>query len=223
MSRKRARQPATAERTDLGLREAPRAITPVWIAAGLAILTLSVFAQTRGFAFVNWDDPQYITANPHVVGGLTWTNVSWALTTGYPPYWHPLTWLSHLTDITLFGLDPGWHHLTNVGFHLLSVLVLFELLRRMTGAMGASAFVAGVFAVHPLHVESVAWVAERKDVLSTFFGLLSLMAYASYAAAKGSVAQAKDSAESSVPHRWSRTIRDHHQHERRIGWRSCSR
>ncbi|OFV99028.1 MAG: hypothetical protein A3H28_08010 [Acidobacteria bacterium RIFCSPLOWO2_02_FULL_61_28] len=143
--------------------------------------TVALYAPVRHFEFVTWDDPNYITENPHVQGGLTWASVLWALTTSDPPYWHPLTWLSHMLDVQVFGLNAGGHHLPNVLLHIGNAILLFGLLHWMTGALGRSAFVAGLFAFHPLHVESVAWVSERKDVLSTLFGMLTLWAYVSYA------------------------------------------
>ena len=157
------------------------------IAIGLALiaLTLVVFFQVRHFDFVNWDDPVYLTENPNVQAGLNWSNVVWALTTTHTPYWHPLTWLSHMLDVTMFGMDAGWHHLTNLVIHIASTLMLFALLRRTTGADGKSAFVAAVFAVHPLHVESVAWLAERKDVLSTLFLMVTFWMYVRYAERPG--------------------------------------
>ena len=133
-----------------------------------------MFAPVRHFGFVAWDDPLYVTENPHVAAGLTWPECRWALTTGDDFYWHPLTWLSHMLDVELYGLDAGGHHVTNADLHVASTLLLFALLRRTTGGLGRSAFVAALFAIHPLHVESVAWVAERKDVLSAFFLMLSL-------------------------------------------------
>jgi protein O-mannosyl-transferase len=153
---------------------------PLWICLVLVVLNLFVFARVGGFEFVNWDDPSYITENIHVQQGLSWSTVRWALTTAHSPYWHPLTWLSHLLDVSLFGLDPGGHHLTNLLLHIVNSLLLFGLLRRLTGHEWRSAFVAAIFAVHPLHVESVAWVTERKDVLSTCFLLLTIGAYSSY-------------------------------------------
>jgi tetratricopeptide (TPR) repeat protein len=153
---------------------------PLAIGLALVALNLLVFAQVRAFEFVNWDDPAYVTENIHVQQGLSWNSVKWALTTAHSPYWHPLTWLSHLLDVRLFALDAGSHHLTSLALHILNTLLLFGLLRRLTGHEWRSALVAAIFAVHPLHVESVAWVAERKDVLSTFFLLLSVGAYSSY-------------------------------------------
>jgi protein O-mannosyl-transferase len=156
------------------------AVRPVLIGAALVLLNVIVFGAVRRFEFVNWDDPTYILENANVLKGLSWETARWALTTASSPYWHPLTWLSHLLDVSMFGLDAGAHHLTNLLLHIANTLLVFGLLRRMTGAEGKSAFVAAVFAVHPLHVESVAWVAERKDVLSTFFWALTIWTYLSY-------------------------------------------
>ena len=134
---------------------------------GLAAATLSPCSGRWGsFAFTNYDDNVYVTANPRVRSGLTLRGLAWALRTGYAGNWHPLTWLSHMLDCQLFGLNAGAHHLVNVLFHVANTLLLFRVLRRMTGALWRSALVAALFALHPLHVESVAWVAERKDVLS---------------------------------------------------------
>jgi hypothetical protein len=146
----------------------------------LAALNLFVYWGVQRFEFVNWDDPTYLTENANVQAGLSPANVWWALTTGHSPYWHPLTWLSHMLDVTLYGMDPGPHHVTNLLIHIASTLLLFVLLRRMTRDDGPSAFVAALFAVHPLHVESVAWLAERKDVLSSFFLLLTIWSYVRY-------------------------------------------
>lgn len=151
----------------------------VWVA--LLLLNAAIFWNVSSFDLVNWDDPTYITENPTVRRGLSWSTMWWAITTGHSPYWHPVTWLSHLLDVTLFGTNAGAYHVVNLIFHSANTLLLFELLRRTTGALGRSAFVAAVFAAHPLHVESVAWVTERKDVLSTFFLLLTALAYAGYA------------------------------------------
>src|SRR5579864_7308006 len=141
----------------------------------LIALNLVVYAPVRHFEFVNWDDFQYVTGNLHVSKGLIWPNIVWALTTGYY-YWQPLTWLSHMLDVQLYGLNAGPHHVTNVLFHATSTVLLFLLLYRMTGALGRSGFVAGLFAIHPLRVESVAWIAERKDVLSTLFWMVTVWA-----------------------------------------------
>jgi tetratricopeptide (TPR) repeat protein len=158
-----------------------------WISFGLLVAVLAIYGQVRSHAFVSFDDPIYVTENPQVRSGLTWSGLVWAFTTFHDSNWFPLTWLSHMLDCQLFGLDSGWHHLTNVGLHALSTLVLFVVLRRMTGARWRSGMVALLLAVHPLHVESVAWVAERKDVLSTLFWMLTLWAYTNYAARPGRV------------------------------------
>jgi Tfp pilus assembly protein PilF len=155
----------------------------ILVGAGLAALILGVFGSVSGFEFVNYDDPDYVTANPHIGGGLTWPAIRWAFTAGYAANWHPLTWLSHMADIELFGLNAGPHHAVNVLLHIVSTVLLFGVLRSSTGSTWRSAFVAALFAVHPLHVESVAWVAERKDVLSTVFWMLTLWAYVWYARA----------------------------------------
>jgi protein O-mannosyl-transferase len=152
----------------------------ILIVIALVALNLTVYWDVRRFDFVNWDDPTYLTENPNVQAGLSLSNVSWALTTGHSPYWHPLTWLSHMLDVSLYGMDPGAHHATSVAIHTASTVLLFLLLRRLTGQVGPSAFVAAVFAVHPLHVESVAWLAERKDVLSGFFLVLTIWMYVRY-------------------------------------------
>ncbi|HET7698403.1 MAG TPA: tetratricopeptide repeat protein [Vicinamibacterales bacterium] len=146
----------------------------------LVVINLVIYANVGRFELVNWDDPTYITENPTVLRGLNWSTAWWALTTGHSPYWHPLTWLSHLLDVSLFGTNPGPYHVVSLILHAANTLLLFELLRRATGAPGRSAFVAAAFAAHPLHVESVAWVTERKDVLSTLFLLLTTLAYVGY-------------------------------------------
>jgi len=150
----------------------------------LAVATLAVYWPVKSYDFVNYDDPDYVTANPHVQTGLTWANAAWAFTTGRAGNWHPLTWLSLMLDVELFGSGPARLHLTNLLFHTANTVLLFLLLRRLTAATWRSALVAALFALHPLHVESVAWVSERKDVLCAFFGLLSLWAYARYAGAE---------------------------------------
>jgi len=138
------------------------------------------FWQAKDFDFINLDDLQYVTENPHVQSGLSLKGIAWAFTTTHASNWHPLTWLSHMLDVQLFGLKPGWHHLVNVFFHIVNTVLLFLVFNRMTRALWPSAFVAALFALHPLHVESVAWVSERKDVLSTFFWMLTMGAYAFY-------------------------------------------
>ena len=146
----------------------------------LAASTLLVFWQVRNFDFTNYDDNLYVSENPHVLGGLTYDGIIWAFTTGHTGYWHPLAWLSLMFDCQLFGPDPGRIHLVNLFLHIANTLLLFALLKKMTGSLWPSAFVAAAFALHPMHVESVAWIAERKDVLSTLFWLLTLAAYAGY-------------------------------------------
>jgi tetratricopeptide (TPR) repeat protein len=152
----------------------------ILICISLAILTVATFWQVTGNGFVNFDDPNYVTENGRVLAGLNWDNVKWAFSTDYFGNWHPITWLSHMLDVQLFGLNPGWHHLHSVFLHAGSVVLLFLALLRMSRVTWPSAFVAALFAIHPLRVESVAWVAERKDVLSVFFAMLSLWAYAHY-------------------------------------------
>ena len=147
----------------------------------LIVITFALFSRVLSSDFINFDDGTYITENPMVQNGLTSTSVVWAFTSGYASNWHPLTWISHMVDCQLYGLNPQGHHLTSLLFHIFNVLLLFLVLRNITGAVWRSAVVAALFAWHPLHVESVAWVAERKDVLSTFFWLLTMLAYARYA------------------------------------------
>ena len=159
----------------------------VFIYLSLAVSVLVVFWPVRNYEFVNYDDQNYITENENVRAGLSFRTIRWAFTSGCVSNWHPLTWLSHMLDCQLFDLKAGGHHLTNVFFHIANVLLLFAVFRRMTGALWPSAFVAAVFGLHPLHVESVAWVAERKDVLSTFFWMLTMWAYVRYAECPGVV------------------------------------
>jgi tetratricopeptide (TPR) repeat protein len=151
----------------------------------LLIATLAVYSQVRHFDFLNFDDPEYIGENNHVRAGLTWSGVVWALTSYEAANWFPLTWVSHMAAYQLFGMRSGWHHLINVLLHALGSLLLLAALKRMTGALWRSALVAFLFAVHPLHVESVAWIAERKDVLCAFFWFLTLWCYARYAQQPG--------------------------------------
>jgi tetratricopeptide (TPR) repeat protein len=153
------------------------------VCLGLLAAIAAVYWPVARFDFINFDDPLYVTGNEHVKPGLTWDGLCWAFTTFNASNWHPLTWLSHMADCQFFGLQPGAQHLVNVLFHAANAVLLFVLLRNLTGARWRSALVAGLFALHPLHVESVAWISERKDVLSTFFGFLSLLFYARYAQA----------------------------------------
>jgi tetratricopeptide (TPR) repeat protein len=157
-----------------------RSFGDLWILALLAIATFAVYAQVAGHSFIELDDDLYIRDNPVVTRGLTLPGIVWAFTTFHAANWHPLTWLSHMLDVEFFGLDAGKHLLVNVLIHVASTLLLFGFLRRTTGARWASAMVAALFALHPLHVESVAWAAERKDTLAAFFGVLTLVAYARY-------------------------------------------
>lgn len=160
------------------LKSSPRAV----ILVGLAFLTLAIYAQTARHPFVSFDDPILIYENPQVASGLSGGNIGWALTaTGGASFWHPLTWLSFMADVELFGMNAGAHHAVSAVIHLLGSMALFFALLRMTGSGWKSGFVAALFAVHPMHVESVAWAAERKDVLSGLFFFLALWAYARYA------------------------------------------
>ena len=155
--------------------------TRLTLAALLAITTFATYARVLNHEFLYLDDRTYVTENPIVQKGLTWDGIKWAFSTVHGANWHPLTWLSHMLDCSLFGLEPGGHHFTSLALHVINVILLFYLLCRMTGAVWASAFVGGAFGLHPAHVESVAWVAERKDVLSTCLGLLAMIAYVRYA------------------------------------------
>jgi Flp pilus assembly protein TadD len=146
----------------------------------LTVATLAVFWQVNQFDFVNIDDPVYVTKNNHIQSGITLERLHWAYTTTHAEFWHPLTWMSLMLDYQLYGLKAGGYHLTNLILHILSTLLLFWLFNRMTGEIWKSAFVAAFFALHPLHVESVAWIAERKDVLSAFFWMLTLCLYVYY-------------------------------------------
>lgn len=146
----------------------------------LIFAVIIAYGQVRNFDFVDFDDGLYITENIHVQKGLTIEGLIWAFTSFHAANWHPMTWFSHMLDCELYGLNPMGHHWTNIQLHMANTLLLFLILQMMTGAIWRSAFVAGLFALHPLHVESVAWVAERKDVLSTFFWLLTMLAYLRY-------------------------------------------
>jgi tetratricopeptide (TPR) repeat protein len=146
----------------------------------LTVSALLVFWQVCKFDFVSYDDNIYVFENQHVLNGITGDGIIWAFTTGFAAFWHPLTWLSLMLDCQLFGPGPGGFHLVNVFFHLVNTLLLFAVLKKMTGSPWPSAFAAALFALHPLHVESVAWIAERKDILSTSFWLLAMLAYARY-------------------------------------------
>ena len=155
-------------------------VLTIYIFLGLA--TLLAFWRVTRCDFISFDDPQYVTENIHVQHGIAMEGIRWAFTTDHAGNWHPLTWVSLMLDVQLFGVNPRGHHLINLLFHIANTLLLFYVFNRMTKAPWKSAFVAALFALHPLHVESVAWVSERKDVLSTFFWMLTMGAYISYAA-----------------------------------------
>ncbi len=146
----------------------------------LAAITFVLFWPVRQHDFINYDDPDYVTANAMVQAGITAEGIKWAFTSIHAYNWHPVTWMSHMTDVQFFGMNPGAHHLVSVGFHIANVLLLLLLFRRVAPAMWPAAIVAAIFAWHPLHVESVSWACERKDVLSTFFWLLATHSYALY-------------------------------------------
>jgi tetratricopeptide (TPR) repeat protein len=145
------------------------------------VVTAVVYSPVRHNPFIDYDDQDYVVHNPHVLSGLSWENVVWSFTTTKQDNWHPLTWLSHALDCELFGADAGAHHIVSLGFHIANVLLHFLLLEAVTGWRGRSLMVAGLFALHPFNVDSVAWISERKNLLSTFFFLLSLGAYGYYA------------------------------------------
>jgi len=146
----------------------------------LAIAILAVYWQVQHYDFVNFDDDKYVTENLNIQAGITLKSVKWAFTNFDQMYWHPLTWLSHMLDCELYGLEPGMHHLTSLLFHIVNTLLLFLVFRKMTGSLWQSAFVAALFALHPINVDTVAWVAERKNVLSTFLWILTMFTYARY-------------------------------------------
>src|SRR5207248_11120848 len=152
----------------------------VAIYLGLAGLVALVFFQTAHFSFVNYDDGSYVFENPNIRAGLNARGIVWAFTHVHAQNWHPLTSISHMIDCQLFGLNAGQHHLVNVGLHTVAALLLFAFLWHSTNAIWASAIGAAIFAIHPLRVESAAWISERKDVLSGVFFMLTLLAYARY-------------------------------------------
>ena len=153
----------------------------IFVCFFLTVTTYCAYQQVGGHEFVTFDDGLYITENNRVQGGINLENTVWSFTTTHSSNWHPLTWISHMLDVSLFNMHPGSHHLVSLFFHLANSLLLFFVFRRMSADIWPSAFVAALFAIHPLHVESVAWVSERKDVLSTFFGMLALLSYGRYA------------------------------------------
>jgi hypothetical protein len=153
----------------------------------LTVASISTFWQVLYHEFVDYDDFQYVVENIHVRSGVTWEGIVWAFTATHMSNWHPLTWLSHMMDCQIYGMKAGMHHLTNLLIHVANTLLLFVILKRMTRALWRSAFVAALFALHPLHVESVAWIAERKDVLSTLFWVLTMLTYVRYVERPGLV------------------------------------
>jgi protein O-mannosyl-transferase len=181
VSEKRNRRSASSAGTGrawgVRLREARQ---PLLLAGLLIAATLAVYAQSWWFGYVLIDDPIEVSGNPRVQAGISWRNVVWCFSSYYDANWIPLTWLSLMFDTTVFGFRAGGYHFTNVLFHVADTVLLFVFLARATRMQLRSAFVAGLFALHPLHVESVAWITERKDVLSMFFGLLALLAYVKY-------------------------------------------
>jgi len=185
VAKKRSRPAPVASRGPSGANTTDIAATDrrLWVVAVIVAIvgfTIATYTPVWRFAFVALDDPQYVYANKNLAEGLTAQSISWAVTTGHEANWHPVTWMSHAFDISVFGMNSGMHHTVNLLLHLANTVLLFAVLRRLTGSAWPSAFVAALFAVHPLHVESVAWVAERKDVLSALFFLLTLGAYARY-------------------------------------------
>ncbi|HET6923128.1 MAG TPA: hypothetical protein VFI16_08270, partial [Anaeromyxobacteraceae bacterium] len=160
-------------------------IQPALVASALCALVAFVFWRSGGFGFVAFDDPRYVLDNPHVRAGLSRDGIRWAFSATWAANWHPLTWLSLMLDVEAFGLDPGWMHRLNVLWHCADTVLLFLLLRSATGSAWRPALVAALFGIHPLHVESVAWISERKDVLSAFFWLAAMAAWVSYARRPG--------------------------------------
>src|SRR5215469_8465425 len=158
----------------------PSRWTSLSIIVFLVGVTWAVFGQTLHHQFINYDDPLYVLDNAHVRAGLTWRGILWAFTHVHSQNWHPLTTISHMLDCQLFGVNPGAHHLVNVFLHSIAAVLLFVLVQQMTSRVWLSGFVAAVFAIHPLRVESVAWIAERKDALSGVFFMLTLWAYVRY-------------------------------------------
>jgi tetratricopeptide (TPR) repeat protein len=190
--RRAARRPLSSSRQAPPSLSSQRSLTTSlfaglagWVSVALIAVNIAVYAPVAHYEFVMWDDPQYLLDNPHVSGGLTGPGVSWAWTSGYASNWHPLTWWSHMLDVQMYGMSAGPHHVTNLLLHIANTLLLFGLLHAMTGRLWPSAFVAALFAAHPLHVESVAWVSERKDVLSTLFWMLTVWAYLWYLRRRG--------------------------------------
>ena len=189
---KRARGGSDAKRRAPVREAAPRTgfsarqnLNALLVCVAIVAASFVVYGQLAHHAFIHFDDDLYIYQNPHVVSGLSWSNVAWALTEYRSNTWHPMAWISHMLDCQLFGLDAGKHHMMSVWIHTLNSVLLLLLLRRLTGSLWRSAVVAAFFAVHPMHVESVAWASERKDVLSMLFALLAIWAYSGYARRPG--------------------------------------
>jgi protein O-mannosyl-transferase len=155
------------------------------LGASLVVATVALYYPVSAHPFLNFDDDIYVVSNSHVQAGLHWVTVKWAFTSFRASNWHPLTWLSHALDCEMFGLEAGGHHQTNLLLHVINVGLLFWVLRRATGCIGRSAMVAALFALHPINIESVAWIAERKNLLSMMFFLLALGAYRWYASNPG--------------------------------------
>jgi protein O-mannosyl-transferase len=167
-------------------RESLFSIRPdIIICLFIVITTLTVYWQVRNHSFINYDDGMYVTGNQYVQEGLNLKSISWAFSNTFAANWHPITWLSHMLDVQIHGMNAGSHHLTSLFFHIANTLLLFLVFRKMTGKIWQSSLVAALFAIHPLHVESVAWISERKDVLSTLFWLLAMWSYARYAEKPG--------------------------------------
>ena len=177
--REASRQPATVRAGTSPAKTTPAVLAAV--AVVLALLAIVIYSQTASFGFVDLDDTGYVVVNPHVTSGLTPENLQWAFTSTYAANWHPLTWISHQLDVSLFGVNAGRLHLMNLMWHVMATLLLFGCLRSMTGSLWRSAFVAAAFAAHPAHVESVAWIAERKDVLSAALWFATTWAYVVWA------------------------------------------
>jgi hypothetical protein len=152
---------------------------------GLVLVVCAIYGRTGNHPFIDFDDSEYVYENEMVRQGLSRDGIVWAFSTFWSANWHPITWLSHMADVQMFGLDAGWHHLTNVVLHSLNAVLLLFVLTRMTHSLWRSTLVAALFAVHPQHVESVAWIAERKDVLSTCFWLLTMGAYINFVRCRG--------------------------------------
>ena len=167
-------------------------------ALGLAALTIAIYCQVYRFDFLDYDDPFYVSSNPAILSGLNLGSVRWAFDDVHAGWWIPMTWLSLMLDATCYGSWPGGYHITNALLHLANVLLVFAIFARATGNPRSSALVAALFAVHPLHAESVAWITERKDVLSMFFGLLSLFAYVRYAQLDRARRRARSGADAGV-------------------------